>query len=337
MMEEGISTAMDGAASSCGDYVIRPLASGDEGSLLVSFPAAFGKERSLPAWRWAYRDNPFGTRVFVAEHEGAIVAQYAAWPMPTWVDGMRTSFCQIVDSMVHPAHRAGLKRPGLFVRVAEAFFDAYGGETDEVYYGWPVRANWRIGERYLGYERVGSQLVLTRPLVGTSPSLGEVVRIERFGDEARWLYERCVGDWGASTIRDARYLNWRYVDRPEHEYLRLAVREPGGALRGLCVARVADFGGERVALIADWLVPADEAAIAPVLLAALDASGRAGGATATAAFLPAWSPWFESFQGLGFRVAPTAYDLVARTYGPRIDGSFLRRHWWYQLGDTDLV
>ena len=52
-------------------------------------------------------------------------------------------------SMVHPDHRRGLKRPGLFVETALPFFEAYGGkDRDWVHYGWPVENAWRIGKTF---------------------------------------------------------------------------------------------------------------------------------------------------------------------------------------------
>ena len=39
----------------------------------------------------------------------------------------------------------------------------------------------------------------------------------------------------------------------------------------------------------------------------------------------------------GFRAAPTRYFLVGRNYVKKYDMRWLYRHWYYTLGDTDLV
>ena len=80
---------------------------------------------------------------------------------------------------------------------------------------------------------------------------------------------------------------------------------------------------------------ADDAAAA--LLSAVAAEVRAAGLDALVLWCPEWSPWCADFQERGFRVQPTDYLTTARSWARRYDLVWLRDHWWYQLGDTDLV
>ena len=64
----------------------------------------------------------------------------------------------------------------------------------------------------------------------------------------RELYDRCSSDWGLSVLRDAAYLNWRFVENPKFDYDIFAVRGPGGGVVEIASAsqedwprRVADF------------------------------------------------------------------------------------------------
>ena len=334
-------------------YTIRAFEPGDRDSLLACFRASFegtadAEPRTRAEWEWAFERNPAGQRIFVALSGGAVVAQYAALPQTVWIDAAERTFAQIVDSMVHPEHRAGLQQPGLFVRTARAFFEAYGGrDRDLVHFGWPVAKALRIGARYLRYEIVRTQTVLVRPLGGGSTDTTEarvvprVVPIERFDEQARWLWDRCAGAFGASAIRDAAYLNWRFADHPKHAYRRLGVRDAQGVLRGYAIWRLADWGRPEpvrdLALVVDWLVPPAEPEVGELLLAGVAAEARARLATALVALFPEWSPWFARFQETGFRVHPTDYALVARNFDARFGVHWLREHWWHQLGDSDLV
>lgn len=321
-------------------YLIRELQEGDEDSLLRTFAEVFGAKRTREEWRWAFQHNPAGSRVFVALTGGKVVAQYAALPTRVWSDGEEYGFSQIVDSMVHPEHRKGLKRPGLFVRTGEAFFEHFGDvRRDIVFHGWPTAENWRIGERFLGYERAATQMLLTRPVEPHFDVLpADCVELTgRFDHEVQWLYERCCSAWGASTIRDAGYMNWRYVDKPNADYVCIGVRGEQDVLRGLCVFGVREWGGEQVALVLDWLVPADEPEVAEALLVALDVGARERGATQTTLMVPFSSPWFSALQREGYHVQRSPYDHIVRSFHPRFDADFLREHWWVQLGDSDLV
>jgi hypothetical protein len=326
-----------------GGYEIRRFQPRDERSLLECFHAAFPKpeseRRTRAEWSWAFERNPAGQRIFVALSDGAVVAQYAALPERVWIDGSERIFAQIVDSMVHPDHRRGLQRPGLFVHTARAFFDAFGGiDRDWVHYGWPVPGALRIGRRFLDYETVRTQnaLVLPGP-VPRCETPSEVAPLRHTGLELRWLWDRCAGDFGAGALRNAQYFDWRFASHPVHEYASLGVRDSEGVLRGYAVYRKADWVLPDLGLVVDWLVPPAETEVAELLLRALRARAALDGVRALVALFPEWSFWFELFQERGFRVHPTDYAMVARNFHPRFDIAWLREHWWYQLADTDLV
>ncbi len=327
------------------EYEIRELRTGDEASLLETFNFVFAAEnpdfrpRTMAEWEWAFRANPAGFRVWLAVKEAQVVAQYAALPYRVLVEGSERHFAQIVDSMVHPEHRRGLKRPGMFVNTALPFFDEYGGEgRDLVHYGWPIEQAWRVGKTFLKYEAVRTQPFLVRevdPAATDFPS--EVEVIERFDHQARWLYDRCVGEWPASTIRDDAFLNWRFTDNPHDSYVNFGVRDAEGVLRGYAVYKFGDWVLPNMGLVVDWLVPYDEPEVAELLLRAVQARAAADGAGVAATIFPEWAPWFAWIQERGFLVHPSHYFMVARNFERRYDMLWLRDHWWYQLADTDLV
>ena len=322
------------------DYEIREYREGDMPSLIETFNEVFGADRTEEQWRYTYERNPAGRRLFVAVADGKAVAQYAARPYRHWMEGEERGFAEIVDSMVHPEHRKGLKAPGLFIRTALPFFPAYGGPNppaDVVHYGWPIESAYRIGQLQLHYNIYRSQTVLTRtPGPGSAELPTEVQLIERFDERVDSAYHRCRDTWGTSTIRDAAFLNWRFVDNPCARYDILCVQTNERVL-GYAVYRAGDWMVPGQAAVADWLVPWDEPDVAELLREAVLAKARADGAYAVGLFLPEWSAWFERFQRWGWEVWPTEYYMVGRTFDPRRPLWWLRSHWWYTLADSDLV
>ena len=325
-----------------GAYEIRPFREEDRPSLMATLAEVFGagSARSAREWSWAFERNPAGRRVHLALRDGRVVAQYAGLPIRVWMGGAERTFCQIVDSMVHPDHRAGLKRPGLFVETARAFFEAHGGrDRDPVHYGWPLPEAWRIGQRFLEYDLVRTESALVRELgeAEEPPAETQVEELRDFDRQARWLWDRCARGWAAAALRDEHWLRWRYLEHPTRRYRCLGFRDPQGLLRGLLVTAPAGRLAPGTALIADWLVPEDEPEVGEALVRSAAARERAEGAGALAAILPEWSGWFARLQGLGFRVHPTDRLAAARSFDPRFDLDFLRDGWWYQPGDSDLV
>ncbi|MEZ5980177.1 MAG: GNAT family N-acetyltransferase [Planctomycetota bacterium] len=325
-------------------YEIREYRPGDELSIVETFNRVFTGDdgrfgsRDLENWRWAYERNPAGWRIFVALHEGRVVSQCAAWPFRTILEGRETIFAQGVDSMTDPRHRAGLKRPGLFVNTAMEFFDRYGGaDRDVVHYGMPIEQAFKMGYTFLKYEVVRTQLALVLTHVDPPDALPPgVERIERFDEQARWLYDRCSGAFGASAIRDDAFLDWRF-SRPGARYTTIGVRDGDGVLRGYAVFRRAEFAGQELGVVCDWLVPPDEVEVAELLELGLRRLAAEEGAVALALVVPDWSPWFAWFQERLWRVYPTSYTMCSRQFARRYDPRWLRDHWWYTLADTDIV
>ncbi len=327
------------------NYEIREYRPGDEQSLLETFNVVFGEReaqfvpRSMEEWKWAHLDNPAGFRLFLALADGKAVGQFAGHPLRSWVAGEERTFVHCVDSMVHPEHRRGLKRPGLFVNIAKAYFAAYGGpDKDQVHFGMPIEEAARIGKTFLEYGHVRNQVFLAREIGAGSTQLPPSVRkIERFDHQLRWLYDRCVGLWGASTIRDDSYFNWRFIDHPKHAYHCLGVYDAEEVLRGVAVCRRAKWLADDVEWIVDWLVPPDEPEVGELLRRAVMALARSDNAPAASILLPEWSPWFEDFQAAGWLVHPSIYVMWTRHFHAKREPGWLRNHWWYQLSDMDLV
>jgi hypothetical protein len=325
-------------------YEIRPYATGDEEGILDLWNRVFGagradfRPRTLEEWRWRFLENPAGTRIFVAvEGAGKVVAQYASIPVRTLLEGREAIFGQIVDSMVDPAHRRGLGRPGLFVRTAEPFFDAFGSpDRDVVMYGYPIQIAWRVGSAFLRYEVVRTDVLLFRPPGVAGGALDvDVEEVATFGAEADALWKDVAPSFAASTVRDGRFLDWRFGRRPGA--YRRGIARRGGRAAGLAVVRVAPFIVERAAAICEWLVPPGDLDAARALLAWASEIARDGRAPIVGTLLPDASPWFVPFQREGFRVAPTDYFMVARHFDSRYDMDWLRRNWLYTLADTDLL
>jgi len=333
-------------------YEIRPYEPGDRDGILATFNRVFAEDagrppRTVEEWEWTYAANPAGRRVWVAVDGDVVAAHYAALPARVRLDGEEALFGQIIDSMVHPDYRRGLKRPGLFVTVAQRMLEATcAPDKMVVTYGWPTPEAWRVGKAWLDYEMVRREASLTRsPGAGPRETPAGVVELADAGTEVDALYERCAAAWGASTIRDAAWLRWRVLERPGRPYRVFAVpRAPGipgtpGAERGLAgyaVYRTGDWPVPGSAVLCDWLVPEDERGAGDLLLEACLARARVDGASTVVAGFPGWSAWFLRFQERGFFVGPSEYLMSGRNTHPRYDMFWLRDHWWYQALDLDL-
>jgi hypothetical protein len=328
---------------------LREARPGDEERVLEAFNRSFAssdpafRPRTLRAWRWRYRDAPDGSRAMLAlAPDGAVVAHYAGIGQSLVLGGQRLQASQSVDSFVDPAHRAGLGRTTLFARTGAAYAERFGGdapERDVLMWGLPAPAAWRIGRARLGYEFARSLLALVGDPArcAEAPAVGvELTEVERFPREVDALFDRLAPSLGLAALRDVRRLDWRYADHPEHTY-RIALARGGGALAGFAVYRRGSFDQKSGGLLCDWLVDREVPQAALALRGWLCERARADGERRIAALIPDCAPEWLDFQRAGWRVEPTRYVLVARSWRRSLPVEDLRASLWVALGDTDLV
>lgn len=331
---------------------IRPYQPGDEAGIVETFNLVFREvcgpgyvDRELPFWRWEFQDRGHGRRLSLAfAPDGRVAAQYAGVALPTHTEFGDTTFVHIVDSFVHPEFRAGLKRPGLFVETALPWFEACDKEFgDAVLFGYPVPTAERIGQRYLGYSRLRVVDYLCRETSAGEDRVPSGIVVERLlalGAEVDALCKRFLADKKCTTIRDAAYLKWRFVDVPNDQYELWAARRDD-KLVGLMALRPRHELVPDSSCVADWIVPTDEEDAAAGLLATATRRARACGRKVLMTTFAEPTVENARLRALGFSVVPSANwlerRLTHRIYHPRMTTEWLMDHWFYTLGDTDLV
>ncbi|NRA97215.1 MAG: GNAT family N-acetyltransferase, partial [Planctomycetes bacterium] len=225
------------------DVVISLYRDGDDEEILRVFNRVFGDGRTLDEWRWLYHGNPEGLQTHLARFEnGEVVSEFCAIPRRVKLPDGPALFGEVVDSYTDPSYRKGLKRRGPFASAGEWFAQTFGRyDRDVIMYGLPTPANFRIGQRFLGYTHVEEVDMLFRKLgPGEVEPVGSechVTRVDRFSEDVNDLYRRVEPAHECIVVRDTRYLNWRYADRPDVAYELLEARECNGVLVAAIVLR----------------------------------------------------------------------------------------------------
>jgi hypothetical protein len=89
----------------------------------------------------------------------------------------------------------------------------------------------------------------------------EAGEVSRFGERHDRLWARVGGSYACAVVRDASYLNWRYVDQPGQTFVRLELRQGDRSVAvAVLTVREPDAAYRyRRALVVDLVVPADDA------------------------------------------------------------------------------
>jgi hypothetical protein len=333
------------------DYTIRPYEPGDETSILELFERAFHHRRDVAHWRWKYRDAPGGAlRISVAvDGEGRVVTHYAGYPVafhraaagePEILVGH-----QIGDTMTHPdARGVGRRSTSLLARTAGHFYAHFCAGRVAFNYGFNEGGVRRFSIRSLNAELVEPVSLRVRERsAGPDPApgprrrlLGGLTAEPVAAVDQTWdtFFDAVAPAYGFLVRRDARYLRWRYLGRPDVPYLVLAVRRRDRLVGWGVFAR-----RERMLVWGDALVHPEHRDAVEILRDAAAADPIAHGTEGILGWFPPRPAWFAAvLDDLGFRTEAEPQDLglmCVPWLAPDAAAS-MRRVLYYTYGDGDL-
>jgi GNAT superfamily N-acetyltransferase len=258
---------------------------------------------------WWFLRNPLGSLMSVARDDGRVVG-VAAHSLYRMVLGEEE---RLATFSVHATTDPVARGKGVFVgleRKHEEEAEARGAAVVLAFASAPT-APLFLGP--LGWTSVGKLRVWARPVPRLSLRRGGAARVERFafgGDAA--------AAWSNHIVRDAEYLNWRYLDSPR-DYV--AYNADGG----YAVLGHKRHKGHPIALVADLVGP-----VRPLLRACV--AGVKPGTRALFA-LPGIGET-GAYLSCGFVPTPMTLDFMGKPLAGELDGD--PRAWRFTLGDTDF-
>ncbi|MGE3172856.1 MAG: hypothetical protein AB7O97_09520 [Planctomycetota bacterium] len=333
-------------------FEVRAYRPGDENRILETFNRVFRDacgpsfvDRTMDQWTWQYLDNPEGTRIMLAVGaDGTVAGHYAGVPVLADTPWGCMRFVHCVDSMTHPDWQEGLPPPGLFARTGAAFGEQCLRLGEGLCYGFPIDSAFQIGRRHLGYEMMCAIDYLVRDL--RQPPLQadggvEVRRALHLPADIDPLYDAVLAEKRCMVRRDHRYLHWRYLANPNRGAYEVWTAWRGDRLRGLLVLRPRHDLVPDAMTVVELLVSETDPSVTQALLAAAVHRQHDLGRSRLLAVFPQWSFEHALFERLGFERTPSARwlqrRLVHAVHSAHLTPHFLATHWWFTLGDSDLV
>lgn len=194
-----------------------------------------------------------------------------------------------------------------------------------------------------GATRLGPRFApVLEPLVRQLGRSGRIERVTRFDERATALWHAVAGDALIGVERDARYLNWRLVDKPFEHYDNVAVVD-GDRMTALVSHCVKDKHGGRIGYLMEALArPGSHGALRSLVSHALGDMTRRGADVALAWCLP-HAPGYAALRSSGFvpfpeRFRPIELHAGVRAFDPGLAGAIADRTRWYlSYLDSDTV
>jgi GNAT superfamily N-acetyltransferase/acyl carrier protein len=259
----------------------------------------------IPArWRWMFVESArrLGTepRAWLHRSDGEIVGHMGSIPVRLQVGGDVLDTGWLVDTMVASEHRLRGLGSRLMVEAHEDQpFSLSLGQTAEMReiqlrLGWRQVAPLQVAQYLIRPERV-LRGKLPRPAalaaglgLRATSAVRELVRgqarpcvreVERFDARHDTLWQSVAPTVGCGVVRDASYLNWKYVDQPGQRFVRLEMAE-GDAVTGVAILALRDPDASykyRRALLVDLVVPlSSDLVLQGVISAAVEAASTRG-------------------------------------------------------------
>lgn len=330
--------------------------------------AVYGVPRSLDSLRWLYEQNPAGRcELWLAEdgHTKEIIASRPVFPWRMRVGDRELVVREAGDAMTHPEFRGR----GIFSALVQASWSALrdqgipfafsfsNANSLSVYKKTTVGNGPRAGtHEVLGFRRMvyplSARLLRKRmsALGGLIARLDLATRafqrwrlalrdhlsvfpVTRFGAEFDDLWARTAGRHGVLTVRNSRYLNWRFIDTPGGGFRVLGLRSHG-ELAGY-VAFGIDAQGD--GSIADLFGPPEPGIIAALLGASL-AAMLENGAVKASIWVAQESRAFAVIRSFGFIPRDECFPMAVHVYndGAEAETALDAQQWWAWYGDRDV-
>ena len=264
---------------------------------------------SGPEFDWWFKENRMGSLMSVARVGGRVagVASHSLLRMVLGGVEREASFS------VHATTEASARGLGIFPALERKNEQEAEDRGAAVVLGFASKPTIPIFLGQLGWTEIGRIRVWARPHPRRPRRLEPYARVERF---------RHAGDAGKSwpnhVLRDAAYMNWRYIDSPR-DYVAVAM---GGSY---AVLGHKEHRGTALAYVADLVGPPK-----PLLRACL-AEVRPGSRALVAIPAPEHR---MAYASMGFFPSRTALHLMGKALAGELDTD--RRAWRFTLGDTDF-
>jgi GNAT superfamily N-acetyltransferase len=336
--------------------------SGDRGAVDKLYRRVFGHDlanASQLRWAWQYSRNPGtpadGLQIWLAREGPTVIGQYAAMPVRLWLKGQEVLGSWGMDVMVAPERQ----RQGVGEMLCKAWDRHVGAslglglsEPSRRLFAklrWPApkavpclmkpltrrafrRATWPVQLNRL-VSAISYPYVLF--LARTRPLGAQIEPIRHFDDRFTELWERLRPAFDLAVCRDAKYLNWKYVEPPHVRY-SIAALKRDETIGGYAVYRHLQEPRGRVTLLVDFLADPNDVVGLQTLLRWVDREARAADSDKVRT-LALHAGFRQILKRSGYLSVTSDVELTAKVNALQVDASFYEHTdaWHVTLGDSD--
>ncbi|WP_415897297.1 hypothetical protein ACMXYX_00640 [Neptuniibacter sp. QD72_48] len=228
-------------------------------------------------WEWSSNQNPasveISSEVVLLKNESVTFGAMFLMPSIFSLDTEKIPMHWVGSIMVQKQHRGkglllvkylieneSIPKMGLPFEKIVKMYQRYGGgiiaETEQFFCVLSPSSLLRKKRKFLSVLAKPLDCLIRGAVKAFLPKVHDdiyVSEVARFNDSVDFFWREVSKGYDALTVRDQRYLNWRFADCPLHEY-KLVEAKKNGQLIGYMVYRFAEKEGVTTGYIVDFLV-----------------------------------------------------------------------------------
>lgn len=328
-----------------------------------------GSEKSMELLKWFHQKNLPGLQViYYAIQKGSnqIAAIYTYLPVKLLCMGRIVTAMQSFDTLTDYRHRS--KR--LFVKLASRLEKEESIKDNELVFGFPNENSMKGFVNKLGFTYFGEVPFLIKPmrisylvrkllkkkisnisevnLQITSPkesrlTAGSSIKmINKFGEDYDRLWEKIARNINIATNRNARYMNWRYIDKPGECYLRYGFYEDE-TLKGIVIFTLKNKHDGKIGYLMEILFDPEYEKAGIVLLQFCCRTLKKNKADLVLAWCFPHSFNYFCHRKTGFykfpeKLRPQKLGIIAKTLNSHHSSDIYNiKNWYFSYSDSDTV
>ncbi len=326
-----------------------------------------------PRWNWMYvqsaRRLSRDPKVWLYAEGERVVGHHGSIPVELQIGTVRRPTAWFVDTRVSADHRGRAIGPQLVVEGdADLPFALSLGQTEEMRgillrLGWRTVAPLQTAQLLIRPEKV-LRSKLPYPAVVTAglyfraqsaaravtqgmmslldASAGSEIRtIDRFESRHDTLWTDCSRDFSCATVRDASFLNWKWVDQPGQTFVRIEIIDHDEC-HGIAVLQIREPDSAypyRRAFLTDLVVSlSQERRVRRLLAAAVQTAADKGADSLVCLHIN--PPLTQALRRVGFLIREPARHLLIHTPESLPEDELKRlldgRNWFVTQADSDI-
>lgn len=307
------------------------------------FEKSFNVDFDEKLWNWKYVQGGGKCVVARLSKDSEIVAHYGGAPRKISYFGEPSTAIQPCDVMVHPSIRKQYGKGSLFFEVAATFLEREIGNTVNhlLGFGFPNQKTMNISKRLGLYDKTDDFIEIAYPLsqlkveqenaVISDYDPSDVASHEAL--DALWAAMRDDYNEGIIGVRDAQYIQHRYINHPFYkagQYRCVLIREQG-SLNALAFAVLKEH--EQGKLLMDLVCPV--AAMKSAISILKQELSKDEGNTVLRLWLTSSAK--DKVFSSGAIVNELGIEIPCNSWNPGPSAEVLYGAWWLTAGDMDFI